>query len=72
MSSFKEEGVAEGEIEYRSDCGTHYVVLITKMPLKTELWKLKTHWKQKHSFLVDTDGETKNTTPLSPAKKEWL
>ena len=24
------------------DCGTQYVVLITKMPLKIELWKLKT------------------------------
>ena len=23
-------------------------------------------------FRVDTDGETKNTTPLSPARKEWL
>ena len=25
-----------------SDHGTHYIVLITEMPLKTELWKLKT------------------------------
>ena len=25
-----------------SDCGTKYVVLFTEMPLKTELWKLKT------------------------------
>ena len=23
-------------------------------------------------FRVDTDGETENTTPLSPARKEWL
>ena len=23
-------------------------------------------------FWIDTDGETENTTPLSPARKEWL
>ena len=23
-------------------------------------------------FQVDTDGKTENTTPLSPARKEWL
>ena len=23
-------------------------------------------------FRVDIDGETENTTPLSPARKEWL
>ena len=23
-------------------------------------------------FWVDTDGETENTTPLPPARKEWL
>ena len=33
--------------------------------------------KRKHNnrvpkFQVDTDGETENTTPLSPARKEWL
>ena len=30
------------------------------------------HNKEVSKFRVDTDGETKNTTTLSPARKEWL
>ena len=38
--------VAKGGLVWLcSNCGTHVVGLITEMPLKTELWKLKTHFR---------------------------
>ena len=32
------------KVAAESDSGTRYMMLFTKMPLKTELWKLKTHF----------------------------
>ena len=42
----KKKETLVSRVELTIQCnGSHHVNIITKMPLKTELWKLKTHFK---------------------------
>ena len=46
--------------------GIHFTTRVTPTTVRRE------HNNGVSKFWVDTDEETENTTPLSPAKKEWL
>ena len=46
--------------------GIHFTTRVAPTTVRKE------HNNGVSKFWVDTDGETENTTPLSPAKKEWL
>ena len=51
---------------YSSVLGIHFMTRVVPTMVRRE------HNNRVPKFRVDTDEETKNTTPLSPAKKEWL
>jgi len=51
---------------YNSVLGIHFTTRVAPMTVRRE------HNDGAPKFGVDTDGETENTTTLSPAKKEWL
>ena len=51
---------------YSSVLGIHFTTRVAPMTVRRE------HNNGALKFRVDTDGETENTTPLSPARKEWL
>ena len=51
---------------YSSVLGIHFTTRVAPMTVRRE------HNNGALMFRVDTDGETENTTTLSPARKEWL
>ena len=51
---------------YSSVLGIHFTTGVAPIIVRRE------HDNRVPKFLVDTDRETENTTPLSPARKEWL
>ena len=51
---------------YSSVLGIHFTTRVAPTTVRRE------HNNRVPKFRVDTNGETENTTPLSPAKKEWL
>ena len=51
---------------YSSVLGIHFMTRVALMTVRRE------HNNRVPRFRVDTDEETKNTTPLSLARKEWL
>ena len=51
---------------YSSVIGIHFTTRVAPTTVRRE------HNNGAPKFRVDTDGETENTTPLSPARKEWL
>ena len=51
---------------YSSVLGIHFMTRVAPMMVRRE------HNNGVPKFWVGTDGETKNTTPLSPVRKEWL
>ena len=51
---------------YSSVLGIHFTTRVAPMTVRRE------HNNRVPKFQVNTDGETENTTPLSPARKEWL
>ena len=51
---------------YSSVLGLHFTTRVAPTMVRRE------HNNGVPKFRVDTDGETENTTPLSPARKEWL
>ena len=51
---------------YSSVLGIHFMTRVAPTTVRRE------HNNRVPKFQVDTDGEIKNTTPLSPARKEWL
>ena len=51
---------------YSSVLGIHFTTRVVPTTIKRE------HNKGVSKFRVNTDRETKNTTTLSPARKEWL
>ena len=46
--------------------GIHFATRVAPTTVRRE------HNNRVPKFRVDTDGEIENTTPLSPARKEWL
>ena len=46
--------------------GIHFTIRVAPTMVRRE------HNNRVPKFWVDIDGETENTTPLSPARKEWL
>ena len=46
--------------------GIHFMTRVAPKTVRSE------HNNGVPKFRVDIDGETENTTPLSPARKEWL
>ena len=51
---------------YNSVLRIHFTTRVASMTVRRE------HNNGAPKFRVDTDGETENTTTLSPARKEWL
>ena len=51
---------------YSSVLGVHFTTRVAPTTVRRE------HNNGAPKFRVDTDGETKNTTTLSLARKEWL
>ena len=51
---------------YNSVLGIHFTTRVAPMMVRKE------HNNGVRKFRVDTDGETENTTTLSPDRKEWL
>ena len=51
---------------YSSVLGIHFTTRVALTTIRRE------HNNGAPKFQVDTDGEIENTTPLSPARKEWL
>ena len=51
---------------YSSVLGIHFTTRVAPTMVRRE------HNNRAPKFRVDTDGETENTTTLSPARKEWL
>ena len=51
---------------YSSVLGIHFMTRVAPTTVRRE------HNNKVLKFRVDTDRETENTTPLSPARKEWL
>ena len=51
---------------YSSVLGIHFTTKVAPTMVRRE------HNNRVPKFRVDTDGETKNITPLSLARKEWL
>ena len=50
---------------YSSILGIHFTTRVAPTTVRRE-------HNGAPKFRVDTDGEIENTTPLSPARKEWL
>ena len=46
--------------------GIHFMIRVAPTTVRRE------HNNGAPKFRIDTDGETENTTTLSPARKEWL
>ena len=51
---------------YNSVLGIHFMTRVAPTTVRRE------HSNGAPKFWVDIDGKTENTTPLSPARKEWL
>ena len=51
---------------YSSVLGIHFTTRVAPTMVRRE------HNNGAPKFRVDIDGEIENTTPLSPARKEWL
>ena len=51
---------------YNSVLGIYFTSRVAPMTVRRE------HNNGVPKFRVDIDGETENTAPLSPARKEWL
>ena len=51
---------------YNSVQGIHFTTRVAPTTVGRE------HNNRVPKFWIDTDGEIENTTPLSPARKEWL
>ena len=51
---------------YSSVLGIHFTTRVAPTTVRRE------HNNEAPKFRIDTDGETENTTTLSPARKEWL
>ena len=51
---------------YSSVLGIHFTTRVAPMTVRRE------HNNGAPKFRVNTDGETENTTILSPARKEWF
>ena len=51
---------------YSSVLGIHFTTRVAPMTVRRE------HNNRLPKFWVDIDGGTENTTPLSPARKEWV
>ena len=51
---------------YSSVLGIHFTTRVVPTTVRRE------HNNGALKFRIDTDGETENTTTLSPARKEWL